>query len=290
MTNVTVPSALEQAMLERPGLPADVVMEDLAEDLGLLGEVVPPVDMRLLASLQSIGDITEKFSAHAGCLINNDGRFRIELNALDRPERQNFTIGHEVCHTLLPGFTLTTNFRCNPGGSRPRASEELNVEWLADVGASELLLPRRFVQNEFNDAEFTWNAIERVAADYGASLEATARRRVRLCDRPALFANLQFGTSRTNPVPELRVQSASWAHLPDVFIPKNKSIPRTHPIFRATEGEYIDEVAHLDALTGRRGAYELTARPYPFMNSEGKTVMRVLVLARKVLPPSVSVR
>jgi hypothetical protein len=290
MMEITALSALEQAMLERPGVPADVVMEALAEGLGLLGEVEPPVDMRLLASLQSIGQITQKLSAHAGCLINQDGRLRLELNPLDRPERQNFTIGHEVCHTLLPGFTLTTNFRCNPGGSRPRATEKLNVEWLADVGASELLLPRRFVQDEFDDAEFSWEAIERVAVEYGASLEATARRRVRLSDRSAVFVNLQFGTSRTNPVPELRVRSASWSHLPDVFIPRNKSIPRTHSIFRATDGEYIDEVAHLHALTRRRGAYEVTARPYPYINSEAETVMRVLVLARKVLPRSVPLR
>ena len=271
-------------MLEQPGVPADVVMEGLAERLGLLGEVEPPVDMRLLASLQSVGEIAEKVSAHAGCLINDGGRLRIEVNALDRPERQNFTIGHEVCHTLLPGFTLTTNFRCNPGGSRPRASETLNVEWLADVGASELLLPRRFVQGRFDSEGFGWDAIEHVAAVYGASLEATARRRVRLSDRPAAFVNLQFGISRTNPEPELRVRSASWAHMPDVFIPKNKSIPRAHPIFRAIDGEYIHEVADLDALTRRPGGYEIAARPYPYLNSEGETVMRVLVLARKALP------
>jgi hypothetical protein len=166
----------------------------------------------------------------------------------------------------------------------------LNIEWLADVGASELLLPRRFVQDEFDNGEFSWDTIEWVAAEYGASLEATARRRVRLSDRPTLFVNLQFGTSRTNSEPELRVRSASWSHLPGVFIPKNKSIPRTHPIFRATQGEYVDEVARLDVLTKEGGAYDVSARPYPYMNTESETVMRVLVLARKALPRSVSVR
>ena len=50
-------SELEKEMRLRPDLPADALVEDLAERLGLDGEVQPPVDLALLASLQSIVDV-----------------------------------------------------------------------------------------------------------------------------------------------------------------------------------------------------------------------------------------
>lgn len=270
-------SELEKEMRLRPDLPADGLIEDLAERLGLDGEVEPPVDLGLLASLQSIVDVRETPSVHAGCLINEGGRLRIEVCATDSPQRRSFTIAHEICHTLLPGFELTRNFRCNPGGSMPQRRAELNIEWLADVGASELLLPRRFVRTVFEAREFGLETVEDVASTYGASLEATARRYVRLSPAQAFFARLEFAPSRANPTPELRVKSASWSPTLDVFIPPNKSIPRTHPIFAAADGEYIDTIADMRALK-LPGQFLVSARPYPYYNNEGESVMRVLVL------------
>jgi hypothetical protein len=72
-----------------------------------------------------------------------------------------------------------------PGQFNARASEALNIEWLADVGASELLLPRRFVQDEFENGGFSWDTIEWVAAEYGGSFggdSAPARSTLRSAD------------------------------------------------------------------------------------------------------------
>lgn len=270
-------------MRQRPSADPDVLIEELAEELGRDGEVEPPIDMRLLASLQSVVSIEERISPHAGCLINDGGRLRIEVSATDSRERQNFTIGHEICHTLLPGFTMTQNFRCSPGRSKPKKSLDLNVEWLADVGASELLLPRRFARDSFAQGPFGWDHISAVASEYGASLEATARRYVRLSSDPAIFASLEFATSQDNPNPQLRVKSASWSSDLPVFIPPNKSVPRNHPVVRAADGEYVDEVTDLRSLQVP-GDFRVAARPYPYTNSEGETVMRVLVLGTKATP------
>ena len=159
----------------------------------------------------------------------------------------------------------------------PQKRAELNVEWLADVGASELLLPRRFVRTAFEEREFGLDAVEDVASTYGASLEATARRYVRLSPAQAFFAKLEFAPSQTNPTPELRVKSASWSPTLDVFIPPNKSIPRTHPIFGAADGEYVETIADMRSLKFP-GRFLVSARPYPYNNNEGESVMRVLVL------------
>jgi hypothetical protein len=277
MTMTTPPSELEEAIRRRPGVAPDLLIEDLAEELGILGEVKPPVDLRLLASLQSIVSVEETPSRHSGCLINHGGRLRIEVCATDSPRRQNFTIGHEICHTLLPGFTLTKNFRCNPGGRERRQGSGLDVEWLADVGASELLLPRRFVRQHFDASPFGWDSIDAIANAYQASREATARRYVRLASAPAVFVNLTFATSRNDPSPKLRVKSASWSPKTSAFIPPNKSIPPNHPLVRATEGEFIDEVVDLSPLRAP-GKFRVSARPSPYTDQEGNAVMRVLVL------------
>lgn len=271
-------------MRQRPQASPDDVIQELAADLVDLGEVShPPVDLRLLASLQAIVDVEETIDIFSGCLINKDGQLRVKLNALESVPRQNFTLGHEICHTLLPGFTLSTNFRCTPGRSTPRPTSELNVEWLADVGASELVLPRRLVSKDFAERPFGWDALEEVGNLYEASLEATARRFVRLSASPAFFVRLQFDTSKTNPHPELRVRHASWSPHLNIFIPPKKSVPRTHPIFRATEGELVDEVADMTCLRAP-GHFRVSARPYPYFDTQkGEDVLRVLAVG--VIPP-----
>lgn len=287
MRPIEAASELEKAMSHRPGVPANVVMEELAEQLGHLGEVAPPVDMHLLASLQSVAEICETVSTHSGCLINRAGRLRIELCATDNPQRQRFTIGHEICHTLLPGFTMTQNFRCNPGGSTPPTTDRLNIEWLADVGASELLLPRRFVRDDFASRALGWDAIEQVASLYNASLEATARRYVRLSTQPAFFVRLEFAPSRTDLTPKLRVRSASWSPGMNVFIPRNKSLPVNHPIHQAAHGEFVDTNADMSTLQ-LPSAFTVSARPYPYSDHQGETVMRVLALGQQSSSPALT--
>lgn len=285
MTGTEALSALELAMRQRPHASPDDVIQDLAADLVDLGEVTrPPVDLRLLASIQAIVEIEQTIGGFSGCLINKDGQLRVQLNTLESLPRQNFTLGHEICHTLLPGFTLATNFRCTPGRSTPKQTRELNIEWLADVGASELILPRRFVKKDFAERPFGWDALEEVSNVYEASLEATARRFVRLSPDPAFFVRLQFDTSKTNPRPELRVRHASWSRHLNTFIPPKKSVPRTHPIFRATQGELVDEVADMRCLRAP-GQFQVSARPYPYFDiQKGEDVLRVLAVG--VIPPA----
>jgi Zn-dependent peptidase ImmA (M78 family) len=273
-------SELGKAMRQHPGVRPDVLIENLAEQLGRDCEVEPPVDMSLVASMQGVSEITETLSGHSGCLITTPEGLRIELSATDSWRRQRFTIGHEVSHTLLPGFELERNFRCNPGGSSPRQGQSVNVEWLADVGASELLLPRRFVRDSFAEEPFGWDTIEAVANDYTASLEASARRFVRLSATPAIFARLVLATSKDNPIPALRVRTSSTSPSLSLFIPPNKSIPRTHPVHDAILGVDVDTVADMKSIRAP-GRYRIAARQYPLPTAEGETVMSVMLIGLK---------
>jgi len=76
---------------------------------------------------------------------------------------------------------------------------ELNIEWLADVGESELLLPRPFVRTAFGEGEFGLGAVEEVASTYGASLEATARRYA--ASPPSKRSSQSSSSRRASPTP-----------------------------------------------------------------------------------------
>jgi hypothetical protein len=210
----------------------------------------------------------------------------MRIRATDYPRRQRFTGFHEVSHTLLPGFiTSSAAYRCTPGDQKPEQQLDRQLEHLADIAASEFLLPRRHVVDEFRDSAYGWDTIIEIADRYEASLEATARRYVALSDEPTILITLKPGTSGSDATPRLRVvnrtQSGAWP-----YVPINKSVPADHPLAEAAHGAVIDEAADLSCLTGHPLVVRLSARPYPYYDDEGRQVMRVLALATPESTPS----
>lgn len=272
-------SAFEQARVEHPGLSDAALVETLAAKLGQELDLEPPIDLELLASAQGIGSIEVVDLPWSGCLIAEDSRLRVQLRSLDHPRRQRFTGCHEVSHTLLPGFSTTgVAYRCTPGDPVPAERGSPGLEHLADVAASEFLLPRRHVTADLFDAPFGWDTMFEVADSYEASLEATARRYVALSPSPAALLSLKPATSKRNPVPVLRVAnralSGAWP-----FIPVNKSVPEGHPLSEAQHGVAVDEVTELECLTGVDSPVQLSARLCPYFDNEGEQIMRVLAIA-----------
>jgi IrrE N-terminal-like domain len=276
-------SELEQARAAHPGQSDAALIEQLAAELGTELELEPPIDVDLLASARGIGRIEVVDLPWSGCLLSDESGMRIQVRARDHPRRQRFTGCHEVSHTLLPGFTTTTAaYRCTPEDGQPAEPTDRDLEQLADIAASEFLLPRRHVTADLLDAPFGWDTIEAVAQEYEASLEATARRFIALTEAPVLLLTLKPNVSRSNPTPLLRVasrtQSGRWP-----FIPVNKSVPNGHPIAGAQIGLAVDEITDLSCLTGTEPLLvTLSARPYPYYDVQGSQTMRVLALATPV--------
>lgn len=279
-------SELDKARARRPGESDAVLIEALAADLGTELELEPAVDVDLLASAQGIGRVEVVDIPWSGCLLTDGTGMRIQVRQTDPRPRRRFTTCHEVAHTLLPGFTTTNQYRCTPGDGVAVESTDRNIETLADIAASELLLPRRHAQADLVDAPFGWYTVEEVASVYDASLDATARRLIALSRDPVMLINLKVGTSRSNPTPTLRVsncaQSGTWP-----FIPTNKSVPAGHAIHDAYIGEAVDMEADLGVLL-RSGSLpvRLSARLYPYYDNKGSSVMRVLALATPVTGPA----
>ncbi len=183
-------SQLELARDLCPGVPDAVLVESLVEVLGQKLDLEPPIDLHRVASFQGVKDIQVAEMDWAGMLAPSEsGGFIIKVRSADRPHRRNFTIGHEITHTLLPGYAVIQH-RCGGLGTRSLHGNR-HLENLADIGAAELLLPRRFLQPIFADLAFDMSAVKDVADRHHASLDATLRRLLHLTSRHAIVVDLR---------------------------------------------------------------------------------------------------
>jgi Zn-dependent peptidase ImmA (M78 family) len=244
----------------------------------------PPFSMEALASLRGIVPSPEPpaFSPDAELQPDEAGQVRLRLNR-DRPRtRQRFSIGHEISHTFFPGYEQKV--QCRKPKGRDWADPEDVVEMLCDVGASELLFPLPWFEEDAALGGGTGAGLVSLAERYEASLEATLRRYVEIQKEPiaVVFCHWQLkpaqkraGLGRadlpdlygTDPAAEaltltrLRVEyavpSATFAY----HIPADKSVDSATVIQQACQSsESIDGEEVLD-LGPCRGRFRVSAIP-----------------------------
>ena len=272
-------SLLEDARRRYPGAPDDQLVIAIAEELVELLDLQPPVDPAIIASYQGVARIENGPLGWAGCLMVDDDQLVIRVRETDSPGRRRFTACHEVAHTFFPGYRHQPQYRCSPLATKTRRDP---TEMLCDLAASELLLPRRYVEVVISEATFGLDDVEGLAKACDASLEAAARRFVSLWPEPSLFIRMELMTkpSRPHEEPKLRV-SASTANGSWPYLPMFKSVTDDHVLNDCLEGIYVDCIASLDDVAGRPlGSVELHARLYGFVDSDGEYRNRVLVIAR----------
>lgn len=273
-------SELERARDLCPGVPDSVLLESLVESLGRRLDLVPPTDLHRAASFQGIKDVQLADMEWAGMLApSGSGGFIIKVRSGDRPHRRNFTIGHEITHTLLPGYAVIQH-RC--GGLRTRSLPgNRHLENLADIGAAEFLLPRRFLRPIFADLAFDMAAVKDVADVHHASLDATLRRLLYLTNRQAIVVDL-----RRSLLPEggtiatiHRVFSNSeWCPVAPLQL-QGKTVPPTHPLNEVLGCAEVVDIVDLSLLHTATPTADISAISDPYIDNEGRTVMRSLVLA-----------
>jgi hypothetical protein len=243
-------SLFELAQLDAPRASDDAIVRQLSEALLDEAGLAPPIDVRVLASLRGIAEIEIADQPWAGLLRSEAGRLVVRLRGEDGHLRQRFTVLHEAVHTYLPGFAEAPQHRCDPNGKRDRKEE------LCDLGASELLLPRRHFEPDLANLGFDMDAVAELADRYQASLEATAIRAVDLTAGSALFLVLRVGhkpADARNPDAEPRLRHVyGHGRGPWPFVPRYKSVSVESPFGRALDGELIE---------GRFSLNELVAGP-----------------------------
>jgi hypothetical protein len=292
------PDALVRRFLDQhrwSGAPEQLVVRlcaELLEDAG----VSVPVDVRMLASFRGIAAIKEVDQAEAGCIFCDGERLLVQVRGSDSPERQRFTVCHEILHTFFPGFWEERRARTDPTvGNFDRNQLE---EYLCDLGAAELLLPREPFLAAL-PAQPGIDDVITLAATFFASLEATAIRLVNLANVPMALVVLEpawkpaeqrelarlatqpalAGLESGLPPKKLRVR---WAYGPRMAtIPKHKSVDGASLLATVLETGSVD-YSGVTGLTA--GAVQLSACHLPYRR-EGERVDRVLALLRDPASP-----
>lgn len=107
--------------------------------------------------------------------------------------RTRFSISHELGHYFLERHRDDLVNGEKPHESSGEFKNPTLKEREADAFAASLLLPTHLVSRKLNNGELTLETIDKVAADFQASLLCTALRGVRLSDQPCALAGLRKG-------------------------------------------------------------------------------------------------
>jgi len=123
----------------------------------------------------------------AGSTTVISGRNCIFVNGRHSPQRQRFTVLHEIGHIVLK---LPSS---HSGGLKTKElfsyQSKPPAEIVCDVFAAELLLPEPLFRRDVNEEEIGFGAIEKLASisKYDASLTSTGSRFAVLNDEPCAF-------------------------------------------------------------------------------------------------------
>ena len=208
----------------------------------------PPIDHEMVASFRGIQEVRPAKMKESGALIPlAQGEFLVLVNERDSKPRQRFSCKHEISHTLFP------NYIQNPSKKSDMSVGEYGIdaeeEYLCDVGAAELLMPRKFFHPHLQDRGCAIEVISELAHLYEASLEAVAVQMVQSALHECAIIVWHSGHTPTQTdilnsgqcffedmddwtgVPKkLRTRYALATPNFDYFFPKDKSVELNSPI------------------------------------------------------------
>ena len=226
----------------------------------------------------------------------------------DRPvTRQRFSIGHEVGHTLLPGYE--TQVQCRKPRLRDWHDRSDIIEYLCDVASSEFLFPFARFQSDFKETGLMAEGMLSLASRYRASPEATVRRVIDLATEPTAAIFFRW---KNKPSEKSRKSMADQKSLPGIVsrdparklrveysvcnegfdslghhIPAHKSVDENSVIYRAATGGVCLDAnrEHLD-LGAFKGLFCINVMPIFTQGSDlgpgGETsVIAILQVATK---------
>jgi len=145
--------------------------------------IVPPVPVREIA--ESYGIVVREEAAPtdvSGALLRSQEGVVIVINSEQHPNRQRFTIAHELGHFLLHEGTplhVDHDFRVNMRNSR--SSQAVDWEEIeANQFAAELLMPEGFLKHDLEGAKHSEKDAARLARRYKVSETAMSYKLVNL--------------------------------------------------------------------------------------------------------------
>lgn len=161
------------------------ITDSVRELLGATGQTGPPVDVHKIAEHLGLVLVkTDMADDVSGMLIREEGASTVGLNKNHHPNRQRFTLAHEIGHhqlhrgrPLIVDSPVRVNLRDRTSGM---ATDREEME--ANRFAAELLMPRDLVLDEVAGASVGSidELKDRLAAEFKVSPEAMGYRLVNL--------------------------------------------------------------------------------------------------------------
>lgn len=169
--------------------PRFAYIQRLAEDLLDEGGVAKaPVPVDRLAKLKGCRVIKYDIKNISGVLFRSSDGVVIGVNSKHPPQRQRFTVAHELGHFLLhEGEAVHYDKDYMVSLRSGLSSEGTDIEEIeANFFAASLLMPDRFLRNDPRAAEMDvedGRAIKALANGYAVSTQAMTHRLLRLAAR-----------------------------------------------------------------------------------------------------------
>lgn len=206
----------------------------------------PPFNVEELATLLDYKVVPNELLNEAR-IIPVGNTFIIEYNPFQSPARTNFSLAHEVAHTLFSDCSETIRYRKN---ELEKGSWEL--EFLCNIGASELLLPYAEFTGTANKIQPTIDNLISLAREYRASVESVFLRFCDVIDYPCTIVICSF-----NEASQLVVNYSKNSRKSNLLLNKGDIIPKyskayecIRPGWTAYENESWDAFDHLSLHVG----------------------------------------
>jgi hypothetical protein len=272
---------VRQLIHENGGLTPQEIIERHADDLRSTAQQDSlPIKPRLIASFVGIKRRSGPHDFAGRIYAEPSGQLVMDIRETDSEERQHFTEAHELIHAAFPGFETDGRYRLD--ATMERHAENKEEEFLCDLGAAALLMPRNLVENEYAVRNGLEDA-ERLARDAEVSVEAAANRLIALADEPCVLLCLTWANKPADRsalrkgqtvAKALRVSYALTNHL-DLYVPKFKSAPNDSVFTRARTGSTVQSDTTTLPGASHAGLFRIQAKCYGAENLE-----RVLAIGR----------
>jgi hypothetical protein len=175
----------------------------------------PPFSAIELARILNIEITPNDTILDARTIATGKNKFVIEYNPFQKPTRMNFSVAHEITHTLFSDCHEQIRNR----EEAPLENREL--EQLCNVGASELQLPYVVFPHDANGLkEINLDNVIQLATKYKSSLESTFLAFVEIIDRACAVLICMFVSEK-----ELIIDYYKPSSTFEPVIPKNFKIP-----------------------------------------------------------------
>lgn len=156
------------------------------EVLHALGIDSFPVDAKEVARQRGITCRESDFrgvQGFDGALYRSEGKAVMIINrSIPYPERQNFTVAHELGHFEIKGHN-EKEYHCS-GRSIEAFNAERAQETEANQFAAELLMPEQLIRDRMKRNPFNLETVQGISRDFGTSLTAATLRAVEFSEDP----------------------------------------------------------------------------------------------------------